>query len=63
MMGLQLKTKQKVRQAVVKFKGGGLPSPLPRTKYVSRNGLTIGRLTKKTTEETKARQTIKYEKV
>ena len=50
-MGLSVNNKQKVRQAIVKISRGGwkkgvatLPPPLSLTRYVGRNGLTIGGL-------------------
>ena len=48
-VGLSVNNKQKVRQAMVKIRrgrGGGNHPPPPLTRYVSRNGLTIGGLTK-----------------
>ena len=45
-MGLSVSNKQKVRQAIVKISKGGEMATTPPllTRYVSRNGLTIGGL-------------------
>ena len=45
-MGLSVNNMQKVRQALVKMSKGGGNHPLPIGQYVSRNGFTIGGLTR-----------------
>ena len=45
-VGLSVNNKQKVRQAMVNISrgGGGATTPTPFARYVSRNGLIIGRV-------------------